>query len=636
MGTLESHTAPSIYFAGAVFCGVGLVCSVRRRFGADGASPGNVIWRRQMSHSANPDRQGGFVTVAAIALVVGHFLFLMLFFEPAISTPDANSYFAQAKLIARTGRTWLEPESPLQYVGAHWNHIGNNRYYCTHAPGLGLLMAPVYRVFGPGPTVAMNPLSASLSLLGLFLLCRMWVGEGWGLLATALMAFNPFLNEHAHFGDAHSAVCFFFIWGLLFVAKWVEEHRIWEAFAAGVFFGIIPTIRYADVFYLPAIAIFVFLHLRRDRRFREGLAAGVIGLAIPLSWLCVRNQLAFGAFWRTGYSVAFDTKGFFGLRYLWEYAVPHLRMLLSDGCGPVFGLGVLGIAILCARRSTRKIGILSAMLVVPVTIVYMSYFWGPDRQSMRYLIPTFYIYTIGGVWVLRELAEIDRRSACAGSVVVLIVTGLWGVSPSVRSMRGLAEQNGALARITGVVEKCVEPGSILVANDRINQHLDFAGAWRLADAGMLPLFRAGRPQRPQAPGMQTGEAGMTRPPEGATAPEMPFSERRTLVGGLGGPKNVQAIERYGGLRAEELFDAFSQDVWDWAGNERRVYLLIKEGQIGRFERRLAGGDELVTIERIERAENQGAKGRRRGGPMLDLGVDREPLVVAEWKRGPGR
>jgi len=27
---------------------------------------------------------------------------------------------------------------------------------------------------------------------------------------------------------------------------------------------------------------------------------------------------------------------------------------------------------------------------------------------------------------------------------------------------------------------------------------------------------------------------------------MPFAERRTLVGALGGPKNVQAIERYKG------------------------------------------------------------------------------------------
>lgn len=581
-----------------------------------------------MSHLGNRDRQRGLVAVGGLALVVVHFVFLMWFFEPAISTPDANSYFSQAKLIARTGRTYIEPESPLQYVGVHWNHVGDNRYYCTHAPGLPLLMAPVYKVFGPGATVAMNPIFASLSLLGLFLLCRMWVGDGWGLLAAALMAVNPFLNEHAHFGDGHSAVCFFFMWGLFFVAMWVRARAVWWAFSAGLFLGVIPTIRYPDLFYLPAVAVFVLLHIRGSERFRRCVSAGAVGVGIPVIALCVRNQLAFGAFWRTGYSTAFDTDRFFSLQYLGEYALPHLKMLLADGCGLVFGLGVLGIAMLCARRSTWKRGALFAMLVVPITIVYMSYFWGPDRQSMRYLLPTFYIYTIAGVWVLWELGGIHRRSACAGSLAVLIVTVLWGLSPSIRSMRVLAEQNGAVARVTSVVEKCVEPGSILVANDRFNQHLDFIGAWRLADAGMLPFFRAGRPRPPEGAG--------TQPREAAEAPQMPFAQRRALVGRLGGPKNVQAMERYKQLRPEELFDAFSRDIWDWAGTERKVYLLLKEGQIGVFERRLPARDELVTIERIEPVENQGSKGRRGGGPMFDLGLDREALIVAEWKRGPGR
>jgi len=43
---------------------------------------------------------------APITLLVGvHFVFLALFFEPAISTPDANGYMAQARLIAREGRS---------------------------------------------------------------------------------------------------------------------------------------------------------------------------------------------------------------------------------------------------------------------------------------------------------------------------------------------------------------------------------------------------------------------------------------------------------------------------------------------------------------------------------------------------
>ena len=50
-------------------------------------------------------------TLLAFLLVLFHFAFLMAHFEPAISTPDAQGYFAQAKLIAKQGKTYLEPES---------------------------------------------------------------------------------------------------------------------------------------------------------------------------------------------------------------------------------------------------------------------------------------------------------------------------------------------------------------------------------------------------------------------------------------------------------------------------------------------------------------------------------------------
>ena len=73
------------------------------------------------------------------ALVVMHFLFLASFFEPAISTPDANGYMAQARLIAQKGRSDLAVESPAQYVGDHWMPTEKGRYYGQYPPGLPAL-----------------------------------------------------------------------------------------------------------------------------------------------------------------------------------------------------------------------------------------------------------------------------------------------------------------------------------------------------------------------------------------------------------------------------------------------------------------------------------------------------------------
>jgi len=349
-------------------------------------------------------------TLFAILFVVIHFVFLLAYFEPTISTPDAQGYFAQAKLIAKEGKTYLKPESILQYIGPHWLHTSENRYFTTFPPGFPAILAVIYKVFGPKATLVVNPLMASLSLLGLFLVCRLWIGKGWALLAAALMAVNPFANEHALFGDSHTSVIFFLIWALFFLAQWIKTDSPWWAVSTGLFVGIIPTIRYSEVLFCLAFGIFALFHLQRDKISWRSLVAGVIGAAIPIGALCIRNQTAFGAFWKTGYGLS-NGLAHFGWNYFTSYALTYLQMLTIEGCFLIFGLGLIGIIILCTRRNTWKQGALFVMLVVPITLLYMSYCWKPDPQSMRFLMPTFYIYTIAGVWLLKLITRNHYRLA---------------------------------------------------------------------------------------------------------------------------------------------------------------------------------------------------------------------------------
>ena len=137
-------------------------------------------------------KQKSIISLIALLLILFHFVFLIIHFEPAISTPDANGYFAQAKLIANQGKTCLEPESILQYIGPHWLYGSDNHYCTTFPPGLAAILAVIYKIFGAKAALLVNPLMASLSLLGLFLLCQLLIGGSWGLLAAALMVVNPF------------------------------------------------------------------------------------------------------------------------------------------------------------------------------------------------------------------------------------------------------------------------------------------------------------------------------------------------------------------------------------------------------------------------------------------------------------
>ena len=585
------------------------------------------------------------VTLLVILLVGIHFAFLVRYFEPAISTPDAHSYFVQAKLIAGEGKTYVEPESTLQYLGPHWRRAAENRYFCTHAPGLAVIMAPVYKILGPGACLWVNPIMASLSLLGLFLLCQLWIGGGWGLLAAALMAVNPFANEHALFGDSHSATCFLLVWGLYFTAKCTRTRSAWWAFAAGVFLGTIPSVRYAEVLLLPGVAIFVLLNIPRDKASWSSLVTGTIGAGIPLGLLCIRNQIAFGAFWRTGYGLMHEESSFFGWHYFARFSFEYLQKLMSEGCGVIFGLGLIGIAILCVRRETWKRGLLFALLAVPISVLYMSLFWGPDAQSMRYFLPTFYVYTIASVWLLHLLVWQRAASAWIASVVLLGVTIWWGLPQSVRAMAGLKDRNAVLADVTRVLEKRVEPGSIVIASEGFNQHLDFIGYWRLVDASVLwrPRLAAERTFGPDVEG--------------------PMPPMRAL-------RNVEAANKYAKLAGKELFGAFSEDVWAWAGEERRVYLLGREEQIKDYEERLLEHDRLTVIEEIELPSQRpdevrekvgfrppmappgglagaprpmgpgGAMGGPTPGPpgpmgpnrIFDFVIDGEPLLLVEWTR----
>ena len=549
-------------------------------------------------------------TLLAFLLAATHFVFLILYFEPAISTPDSNSYFGQAKLIARNARTYFEPESIVQYIGFHWHRTRDNRYYVEHPPGFSAILAVVYKIFGPKASLLVNPVMASLSLLALFLLCRLWVGRGWALLAAALMAFNPFANEHALFGDSHTPVVLLLLVALILIARWTKTRSLWIALAAGLLLGTIATIRYVEILFCLAVGIFILLHFRRDKLFWYSLIAFAIGVAFPVCALCIRNQIAFGAFWKTGYEYAFDefnATETFGWRFFANHYLPFLRMLMSEGCGPILGLGIAGIAIMCARRDRWKEGLLFAMLVVPVTILYMSLFWPPDQQSMRYLLPTFYIYTVATVWLLQLTTGDNRLSAAAVSIVLLLITILWGLQPSLRSMEHLRDQNAVLAKITSAVERSVEPGSILIANEAINQHLDFIGRWRLADGAILNL------PEPLPPGLLAVSRNI-RP--------------RRL------PRNNEARTKYSWLEDKELFDAFSQDVWQWAGNNRKVYWIASEQEVENFKQEFPAQDKLTIIAKIELPAARSARADMMIGPREQTRPMEGPMTQRKPYAGP--
>ena len=240
---------------------------------------------------------------AIVGLMILHLLFLWCFFEPAISTPDANGYLAQARLIAELGRSDIVMENPAQYVGDHWMKVAEGHYFGQYPPGLPALLAVVYRMISPTASLWVIPAMGTLSLLPMFLIIRQWLGSGWGIFAATLMMLNPYANAHALGADSHTAVCFFLLWGLYGLIMWESKKSMGWAMLSGFCLGMIPTIRYAEALFLLAAALFVVMTWKKSDGF-QSLLAGTLAALVPITAIALRNQNAFGAFWRTGYSVS--------------------------------------------------------------------------------------------------------------------------------------------------------------------------------------------------------------------------------------------------------------------------------------------------------------------------------------------
>ncbi|NOZ22620.1 MAG: hypothetical protein GXP25_16205 [Planctomycetes bacterium] len=489
--------------------------------------------------------------IGLVVLLTAHFVFLMGNFAPAICSPDANGYWAQASLLFNTGRTWFLPEADSQYIGIHWLVTDSGKYFSRYPPGLSVLVGAVYWLFGYKASVLVNPVLATLSLLGLFFLVRRLVGPGWGVAGVFALAVNPIFNQHAIACDSHVAVAFCLVWGVWLLLRWSENGKLWEIFLAGLVLGCIPAIRYPEALFAIGIGVFLLWHIRSRKRIWLHYLAACLGAAIPIVPLLIRNQLAFGAFYRTAYALTKEQTGF-GWDYFRSHFAGYIQNLNGSGVGMFFALGVVGMAAMCFSPRVRRVGVFLILLVVPSTLLYMAYYWGNQRMAgatLRFLIPTFICYIAAGLWALDWAMK--GASTALRSTVVIVVLALnfvWGAFESADGLRKLHAQKYALACVTDGIEKNLKHGDLIIADGGLLQHLDFVRHWRLADLKSL------RPRPPVDRILQRQQRDPDRP--------MPMQLEK---------RKMQA-EKYRGLDPWDQEYEMAHDLHKWAGDHKIYYI----------------------------------------------------------------
>ena len=552
--------------------------------------------------------------VVALLVLVIYGGWLARSFHPAIATPDANGYWGQGRLLADTGQTWFKPETPLRFVGMHWLVLEDGRYASRYPPGLAVAIAVVCKVFGPDASMLLNPLFALATLVGVFFLLSRLVNSAAGLVGVLALIAMPRFTYHAEACDSHMAVAMLLVWGLYMLLHWRDGGRRWQLYLAGVFLGCIPTIRYPEGLFAIAVCLFLLAHVRRHGKPALQLGVAVVGALTPVLPLLIRNHLLYGGFWKTGYALTNEQTGF-GWAYFQDHAVQYLQNLLGHGPGLFLALGVAGIVMMCCQKGLRPLGGFCALIVLPTTLLYMAYYWAPAYKpsaTLRFLLPTFPIYVIGGVWMLwRLLQEQSRTAHIALATSLLAVHFGWGLQPTVREGRELAHKRQSLAMITDAVRSHTGETDVILSHSIILQQLDAAGSWRLADAEVA---------------MGGGQTrGMRNDPDDPS----PMQHAKATL----------AAQQYDDLSRDQRDMMIAFDLRTLA-EQRRVFYVGQEQELRRFASQDLNWRDFeiiatVALPKAPPSASNDRRGRGMGGPGGPGGDMRERMRQRFGNRGPG-
>jgi hypothetical protein len=428
----------------------------------------------------------------------------------------------------------MMPREPLGFVGGMWVRVDKTGMnYPKYPNGLPLLCACVLWIFGQAQGGAgvkwaylVSPIGASMALLGMYLLARQFAGIFASMLTVLLLAFSQVTLCLADVPNSHASCLAFVVWGIYLLVRFWRTAAIWAGVLGGFCIGYAATIRYTEGLLVLLIG-FVMLTMIRWRGWREWrelyaqnappsawmeavlnvgslrmirwrewgnlarVLSPLIGWLIPVVYLVTFNMIAMGT--PTGYDTTNESK--FGSAFTLAHIVQNweklIRQVHDTGLFFVVPVGILGMAA-AYRLSSRRASLLWLWLL-PGTMIYMAYYWAPDRgvSYLRFFLTLFPPILVGAAilfdyllkmpaprWPQRLVAPLACGAIVAMSCAIGLYRGILGLDDGQETGTGLEAQyrtNASLAQVGDVVTRVVPPGSMIFASTQHLHHLQFVG-----------------------------------------------------------------------------------------------------------------------------------------------------------------
>jgi len=410
-------------------------------------------------------------------------LVVFTFWAPADAGVDQNAYLVGGRLIAQHFTPRYDLPNPFAYVGAMFIRTPAGVYYPKYPIGLPLLYALVFWIFGPAKAVtlafAISPVSATLAILGMFFLARLFAGSFAALLAAILLASSQIMLLLADNPNSHAACLAFVVWGMFFLIRWWQTGSVWRGALAGFFLGYACLIRYSEGLLILPIAV-ATLHRLRWTHWRSWLRNAVPALAwaLPVVSLLIFNKLTLGTW--TGYDSTNESE--FGSAFTWAKLSTTweqmVRTLYDTGLFFTFPLGIAGLFMLFRRHWQLATMMLAWFL--PGVALYTAYYFSPDMglAYARFFL-TFLPAALVGVAVCFNdgilaagsgggVGGAERRTPASLAMTVGIITAIGASVGLYRSTLGM--ENGR-NDAQGLPQEFLDRQNLAVTGQVLAQHI---------------------------------------------------------------------------------------------------------------------------------------------------------------------
>jgi hypothetical protein len=352
---------------------------------------------------------------------------------------EAGTLF-QARIYAGGELAAPAPPDPETYFPCRHLVVHEGKWFGQYTPTHSVLLAPLVAA---GASPLLGPLEGVLSLIGVFLLVRLWAGERVAKLVALLMILSPFFLMMTPTHMAHNSNLMLTVWSMYLLSRYWRTGRFSLSLGAGVLLGLALTTKP-----YPIVVLGLFLLGALIRGGRKGLL-GIAGLAAGAAPLVVGmlllNRYYTGDPLTTPYQLArpgrllgfgenkawYPTYGDY-THTVWRGLKDGIRQVAS-GATMLFGWPLVSLVPLAASipllRRERRLAWLFAML--PVMFVFLlAHAWPATIYGPRHyyvFLPVVLYLSLRGLGLLYGLAR-RRWEGRGGSFLLLALAGLFGIT----------------------------------------------------------------------------------------------------------------------------------------------------------------------------------------------------------------